>query len=114
MGFAGLNHILQTDPDGIKVDGALVTDVHNNPAKRAMISALVSFADNTGIEFIAEGIEDADEADMVRHLGIPLGQGYHLARPAPLATIEAMDRPRGVRQGPASTPSPQHHDPQSP
>lgn len=88
-GFAGLKHILETEPDGIKIDGALVAGVQGNPAKQAMIAALVAFARATEIAVIAEGVEVVEELDVVTELGITLGQGHHLCRPGPLDAVLA-------------------------
>ena len=52
--------------------------------RRALATALVSFASSTGATIIAEGIETVDELDILRSLGIDVGQGYHLGRPGPL------------------------------
>jgi EAL domain-containing protein (putative c-di-GMP-specific phosphodiesterase class I) len=49
--------------------------------------SLVSFAQDTGAEVIAEGIETEDELDIVRQLGIPYGQGYFIGRPGPTALL---------------------------
>jgi len=38
-----------------------------------------------GIAIVAEGIETAAELDTLVALGVPFGQGFYLARPAPLA-----------------------------
>lgn len=87
MGFSGLNHILECDPDVLKIDAAVVRDVHTNPAKAAMIEALVSFGDRAEMSLVAEGIETADELCVLRTLGVGFGQGYHLARPGALAAV---------------------------
>lgn len=87
MGFSGLNHILESAPDTIKIDATVVRDVHANPAKSAMIEALVSFGDRMNVLVIAEGIETAEELAALRSLRVPVGQGYHLARPGDLAAV---------------------------
>jgi sensor c-di-GMP phosphodiesterase-like protein len=51
---------------------------------------------------VAEGIEDQTQADVIRSLGVALGQGYHFARPMPLpALAEWLDaQPRLVSRTP--------------
>lgn len=95
MGVSGLNHILQIGPDAIKIDAVVVRDVHNSPGKAAMIEALVSFGERTGVVVVAEGIETADELATLRSLGVGVGQGYHLGRPAELTAIIA-EHPRSA------------------
>ena len=89
MGFSGLNHILESAPDTLKIDRAVVRGVSSNPAKTAMIEALVSFGRRLNILVIAEGIETEDELSALRAIGVGGGQGYLLGRPSDLT--QALD-----------------------
>jgi EAL domain-containing protein (putative c-di-GMP-specific phosphodiesterase class I) len=80
-GFASLHHILLLQPDVIKLDITLVRDIHRDPIKRALASSLVTFARDIGSVITAEGIEVEEELTTLVDLGVPWGQGYHLARP---------------------------------
>lgn len=80
-GFASLRHILKLQPEFIKLDRLLVTDIDTDPARTALASALVRFSDDTGARLIAEGIETARELATLTELGVHLGQGFHLGRP---------------------------------
>ncbi len=80
-GFASLNHILQLHPDIIKLDSGLIRDIDRDPAKRALATALVTFAQELGAELVAEGVETIEEFQTVRRLGISKIQGYLLGRP---------------------------------
>lgn len=93
-GFATFSHILKVAPDLIKLDLSLVRDIDSDRPKRALASAIISFADEIGLKIVAEGIETAAELRALRRLGVRLGQGYYIARPAPLV---ARPVPRGVR-----------------
>lgn len=88
-GYAGLRHVLRLEPDLIKLDLELIRDIHTDPAKRALATALVAFAADTSSILVAEGIETPDELATLRSLGVPYGQGYHLARPGPLPVAAA-------------------------
>jgi diguanylate cyclase (GGDEF)-like protein len=82
-GYAGLQQVMSMRADIIKLDRALVADVHTDPAKIALIGSLVHFARSTGAEICAEGIETLDELRVLVHLGVAYGQGWALARPGP-------------------------------
>lgn len=86
-GFAGLTHIVKLAPDIIKLDREIITGIDLDPVRRALASALVSFAAETGAKVVAEGIETVDELDTVRQLGVGYGQGYYLGRPGPVASL---------------------------
>ena len=83
-GFASLQHILQLQPDVIKLDISLVRGVDTDPARTALTKSLVGFAADIGAALIAEGIETAAEHTRLRELGVGYGQGFYLARPADL------------------------------
>ena len=83
-GYASLRHALQLAPDMVKMDMSLTRDVNRDAGRRALASALISFASETNMTIVAEGIETAGELEALRALGVPYGQGFHLARPAPL------------------------------
>jgi EAL domain-containing protein (putative c-di-GMP-specific phosphodiesterase class I) len=82
-GFASLRHILRLAPDLIKLDMTLTRDIDSDPARRAMASAMISFAGETGADVVAEGIETEAELEVIRSLGARYGQGYLLGRPGP-------------------------------
>jgi EAL domain-containing protein (putative c-di-GMP-specific phosphodiesterase class I) len=86
-GYAGLQHILQIRPDIVKLDITLVRDLDTDPVRRALISGMVSFAREAGCILLAEGIETASELAALRVLGVSLGQGYLLGRPARIEAI---------------------------
>ncbi|NAZ74702.1 EAL domain-containing protein [Kineococcus sp. T13] len=83
-GYASLRHVLAILPDFIKLDISLVRGIDADPSRRALAAGLVTFAASTGARIVAEGIETPAELAALRGLGVQLGQGYHLARPAPL------------------------------
>lgn len=80
-GFASLAHILKLDPDLIKLDRTLTSGIDADPVRRALASALVSFAAQTRADIIAEGIETKEELEVLCDLGVRYGQGYFLGRP---------------------------------
>jgi EAL domain-containing protein (putative c-di-GMP-specific phosphodiesterase class I) len=84
-GYASLRHTLALDPDIVKADITLTRDIDTDRAKRALASALISFADEMSMTMVAEGIETEAELKTLRSLGVRFGQGYFLAEPGPLA-----------------------------
>lgn len=84
-GYASLRHILRIRPQIIKLDIDLTRRIDSDPARRVLATSLVAFGREVGAIVTAEGIETAEELDTLRRLGVQAGQGYHLARPGPLA-----------------------------
>ena len=86
-GHSGLETIAHLDPRYLKFDMELVRDIDKNKVKWEMARALKTFADKMDSKIVAEGIESDGERQACVDLGIDYGQGYLLARPAPLETF---------------------------
>lgn len=80
-GYAGLQHIVQLRPDIIKLDIGLIRAIDTDSARRALVSALIFFARETGCMIVAEGIETDAELAVLRALGVNKGQGYLFSKP---------------------------------
>jgi EAL domain-containing protein (putative c-di-GMP-specific phosphodiesterase class I) len=81
-GYSGLKQILELEPQLLKLDHALITNLDQDPAKRALVQMIGELASRLDAWLLAEGIETDGELRVLRQLGVPLGQGYFLARPA--------------------------------
>lgn len=86
-GYSGLSHILQLQPHILKLDRQLIADIHEDVAKQAMVSGVISFAMRTGVAVVAEGVECQQEVAVLKDLGVVYGQGYYFARPAVLSPL---------------------------
>ena len=82
-GYSGLNYMLELMPDFVKLDRELVNEAAINPAKRVVVSKLAEAAHRMNIKVVAEGVEKADDFNVLRDLGADLVQGYLFARPSP-------------------------------
>ncbi len=90
-GFASLRHILRLAPDFIKLDRTLIEGIASDRSQQALAAWLISFADKMGATIVAEGIECEEELEALTALGVTYGQGFFLARPAPLPLPELQD-----------------------
>jgi EAL domain-containing protein (putative c-di-GMP-specific phosphodiesterase class I) len=84
-GFASLRHILLIDPEIIKLDVSLTSGIDSDARRRALATALITFAEEMDIAVVAEGIETALEHAALQALGVRFGQGYFIGRPEPLS-----------------------------
>ncbi len=81
-GYNGLFSIAEIKPDFIKVDMSLTQGVESNPAKRALVEAVITFAEKMNSKVIAEGIETRAQLEALIAMGAHFGQGYYLSKPA--------------------------------
>ncbi len=75
-GAANLGHIIELQPDFVKLDISLVRRVNANLGRQAMVAGMRHFARTAGCRLVAEGIETQEEARTLTELGVELGQGY--------------------------------------
>jgi EAL domain-containing protein (putative c-di-GMP-specific phosphodiesterase class I) len=92
-GVANFQHLSELRPALVKIDASLIRAVNSRVSRQAVVVGLVHFAAASGAFVLAEGIETAAELAMVRQLGVTLGQGYHLGRPA---AVETWREPNAV------------------
>jgi len=81
-GYAGLQWLLALSPDLVKIDRALIDHVDEDEIKTALVEMLGAMADRIDAWVLAEGVERASELDVLMRMGVPLVQGYLLARPS--------------------------------
>lgn len=80
-GFASLRHVLRLAPDIIKLDITLVREIDQRPRVQSLVAALLTFAQGTQAELIAEGVENERQLQTLKELGVPFAQGFHLGYP---------------------------------
>jgi EAL domain-containing protein (putative c-di-GMP-specific phosphodiesterase class I) len=83
-GYASMKHIVRLVPDFIKLDIFLIRDIQSEPLKRAVVAAMGGVASEIGAELIAEGVETADELNVLIELGVANAQGFYVGRPGSL------------------------------
>jgi diguanylate cyclase (GGDEF)-like protein len=80
-GHSTLEVLAASNPEFIKVARSL-TVASDRVGPRSAIHAVVAFARSSGAAIIAEGIETSRHAELMADMGVDLGQGWHLGRPA--------------------------------
>ncbi len=103
-GHATFRHILDLNPEFIKLDRTLIHGIHRDSARRALAEALTLYGRRIGCEVVAEGVEEEAELDVIRAIGITRVQGFLLGMPMPLQAALKIPlvggAPRAVRTSP--------------
>ena len=81
-GYASFSLIAALRPSVIKIDREITSGIAHDDAKQALVEAFVSFGSRIGALLLAEGIERRADLAMLTALGVDLGQGYLIGRPA--------------------------------
>jgi len=75
-GYASLTHLQAFPVDVIKIDRSFVSNMVTRPADAVIVKAITRLSAELGMEVVAEGIETDQQADLLRAMGCPFGQGY--------------------------------------
>jgi diguanylate cyclase (GGDEF)-like protein len=101
-GYSSLSYLRRFPLDGLKLDRSFVDGLGRQDAA-AVVAAIIGMGTTLGLVITAEGIETRDQAERLRDLGCPRGQGYVLARPLPPQDAAAF-LADGLRRRPALRP----------
>jgi EAL domain-containing protein (putative c-di-GMP-specific phosphodiesterase class I) len=80
-GYAGLSLLTRFQPDKIKIDREIVSNIHLSGPKQAIVKSIVSCCTDLGITLVAEGIEKMEEWCWLETAGIKRFQGFLFSRP---------------------------------
>lgn len=98
-GYSAITALHRLPIHTVKIDRSFVADVVTEPSTAALVQGLLQLGRGMGLQVIAEGIEDLDQADWLLRHGCAMAQGYAFGRPAPLPSPaevlmgEATDAP---------------------
>ncbi len=81
--YAGLNALTTIEVDFVKLDRALLHNIHENPRAARLVAHLLELAADEKIAVIAEGIETEKEYETCRSLGFQLMQGFFFGKSQP-------------------------------
>jgi EAL domain-containing protein (putative c-di-GMP-specific phosphodiesterase class I) len=80
-GFSTLSWLQRLPVDRIKVDRSFIAQLPADHASAALLRGVVALGIELGVEVVAEGVETAEQLEMVRTAGCHLVQGFLLGRP---------------------------------
>jgi len=80
-GYAGLSLLTRFQPDKLKIDREIVSDIHLSGPKQAIVKSIISCCTDMEIALVAEGIEKIEEWCWLESAGIKRFQGFLFARP---------------------------------
>lgn len=87
-GFSSYERLSRYPFDAVKLDRSFVSRLPADGAIAKLVEGVCRLANSIGINVVAEGVETPQQADFLRQLGCPLGQGFAFSRPLPKEGIE--------------------------
>lgn len=82
-GAASIQYLRALEVDHVKLDGAYIQKLAENHRDRAIVKTIATLCADLGVTTIGEWVESEAQADLLRGLGVSMGQGYMFGRPSP-------------------------------
>ncbi|TXH98457.1 MAG: EAL domain-containing protein [Rheinheimera sp.] len=89
-GYSSLAYLSRLPVDVLKIDRSLIQDLEANINTQSLVSNICRMAHALRVEVVVEGVETAEQLQMLRDMGCDLAQGYLIARPVPEAEFLAQ------------------------
>lgn len=89
-GYSSLSYLKRFDIDFIKIDKSFVQNLSIHSEDMVLCEAIIVMAHKMGLKVVAEGIETAEQRDLLFGIGCDYGQGYYFSRPLPVDGFERL------------------------
>ncbi len=80
-GFTSFRHLRALNVAIVKIDGSFIRDITNSPENLLFVRTLVNLAKGIGLQCVAEWVETAEEAELLKAEGVDMLQGWHCGKP---------------------------------
>lgn len=90
-GVTTLGHLKQLPASMIKIDMTFIRDIHTSDESLTIVKHMIRMAKNLNRCIVAEGVELAEQAELLSELGIDYMQGYYFHKPMP-ETVWAQEQ----------------------
>lgn len=88
-GYSSLSYLRKFEIDYLKIDRSFVANLGVSSEDGILCDAIIAMAHSLGIKVVAEGIETAQQRDILLEAGCDFGQGYYFAKPMRPERFEA-------------------------
>ena len=96
--FSSLARLRDLPVHELKIDRSFLRGVPSDERASSIVTAIVQLAQALELVAVAEGVEDADQLAFLSEHGCALAQGFHLARPLPVAEVTPLLQPSLARR----------------
>jgi diguanylate cyclase len=94
-GYSSMVYLAQLPLDELKIDLSFVRGMFDAPQNAKIVRSLIDLAHNLELTVVAEGVENRQILDALKHLGCDVAQGYEIGKPVPAG--ELLEKIRAQR-----------------
>ena len=86
-GYSSLSYLHRLPIHELKLDQSFVRDLADNATARALTNTILRIGDSLKLTVVAEGVENAVQAQLLAERGSTIVQGYLYGRPMPAQAL---------------------------
>jgi EAL domain-containing protein (putative c-di-GMP-specific phosphodiesterase class I) len=82
-GYSSLSYLRNLPIDELKIDKSFIHDITIDEQARLMVKSIIELARNFNLKVVSEGVENRDQFEVLKSLGVSSFQGYYFSKPLP-------------------------------
>lgn len=83
-GYSSLSYLVRFPLDILKIDRSFIQHICSLDDKQAVVDAIIQMAHRLKMKVVAEGVESAQQVELLREMGCDYIQGYYYSKPLPI------------------------------
>ncbi|WP_342546226.1 EAL domain-containing protein [Lysinibacillus sp. FSL K6-4013] len=83
-GYSSLSYLVRFPLDCLKIDRSFIQHIGSLDEKQAVVDAIIQMSHRLKMKVVAEGVEQAQQVDILRKMNCDIIQGYYYSKPLPL------------------------------
>lgn len=103
-GYSSFNYLRQLNAQKLKIDQGFIRDLSHDRRSRAIVQSIITLAHSLEFSTTAEGVETAEQLELLRSMGCDEIQGFFFARPMPASDFQSLLPASASRAGADITP----------
>lgn len=89
-GYSSLSYLHSFPINTLKIDQSFVRDMHKDESSLELVRCIASLGKTLNMKIVAEGVEQKEEAKLLKDMGCEYAQGYYFAKPMSEADMIAL------------------------
>ena len=89
-GYSALSYLRKFPVSTLKIDRSFICDINLSSSHRNLVEAIIAMAHGLDLKTIAEGVENAEQAELLKELNCDMVQGYHYCKAVSSSEIKKL------------------------